>query len=326
MDAIIQAEIGDQLGDESLVEYVAGMLADAPDEAESSEAISAFLGSVGLEDDDAAAAASKLFAALRAAGFGATGATGGGGGGSAGEGASPVEITRKLEKSVKIAEQDETLAFGMRDDGNYSSKGGKVRAPTLSHHKPCSPFDSPQSTDTLLLMRCFGLPRCQVLVGMRDAGGPAEATSQKAARKKAQELRRAEQARRESEDAAAFEQALLHEMSLAASSGGGEASGFGDGDIGEDDDLSEGGPGAGGRDVHFRNFELENKRGAGQLLVRAFEPRLRAVSCRGAFLAAAFAHASQHYRAPSWPIRPLVGRGGLDPRGGAPLRPAGPER
>jgi hypothetical protein len=70
MDVIIEAEIGSALGDESLVEYVSGMLAEAPDEKESSDSVRDFLSSVGLDEGEATKATGKLFAALRAAGFG----------------------------------------------------------------------------------------------------------------------------------------------------------------------------------------------------------------------------------------------------------------
>jgi hypothetical protein len=70
MEAIIAAEIGAELGDESLVEYLSGMLAEAPNESESGDSVKDFLSSVGLEERDAMAASAKLFAALRAAGFG----------------------------------------------------------------------------------------------------------------------------------------------------------------------------------------------------------------------------------------------------------------
>lgn len=77
MEAIIAAEIGAELGDESLVEYLSGMLAESPNESESGDSVNDFLSSVGLEESDAAAASAKLFAALRAAGYGATAAGGG---------------------------------------------------------------------------------------------------------------------------------------------------------------------------------------------------------------------------------------------------------
>merc|ERR1712185_176189 len=88
MEDLVASQIGEALGDDSLVEYVAGLLADAPDEEESSEAVADFLQSAGELDEAAAQeACAGLFKALRAAGFGApVGDEAGGSGGGTGVG------------------------------------------------------------------------------------------------------------------------------------------------------------------------------------------------------------------------------------------------
>ena len=116
MEFLVKTEIGDLLGDEDLVEYVCGILADAPNESESSEAVIEFICSgAGLEEDDAAAAAAKLFKALRGAGFG-----------SEAEAEAPLEdplAVKLLETKVVMASADKTMAYGDGGDGNYSSNG-----------------------------------------------------------------------------------------------------------------------------------------------------------------------------------------------------------
>lgn len=169
MEAIIQSEIGTILGDESLVEYVAGMLSDAPTEAESSEAVVEFLSSASdppLEEAEAAEAASKLFVALRGGGFGgsnddddaavsAAASGGGGGANSPAEASGGGGATRLLTSKVKIGDSlGGSTSYGTPgDDGNFTSNGTHMGSN---------------------------------LVSMRDKGDPLEATSQRAARKQAQ--------------------------------------------------------------------------------------------------------------------------------------------
>jgi len=132
MEAIISAEIGELLGDPDLVDYVAGMLADSPDEADSSESVSEFIESSAPACEDVPSAVTKLFAALRAAGFGSVsgggGSGGGGGGGAAAEKEDLGGVTRKLENKVTIGAQDKTLAYGDGGAGNVSSKGASYNA------------------------------------------------------------------------------------------------------------------------------------------------------------------------------------------------------
>jgi ATP-binding cassette subfamily F protein 3 len=125
MEFIVQKEIGELLGDADLVDYVVGLLADEPNEAESGEAVAEFIESAGgVEEEGAAAAASaKLFAALRASGFGAAATKGNCGGGAAEPDDGLRGVTRLLNTKVVIGAQDKTLAYGDGGDGNYSQTG-----------------------------------------------------------------------------------------------------------------------------------------------------------------------------------------------------------
>ena len=99
-----------------------GMLADAPSEGESGEAVAEFISSAsGAAETDAASAAAKLFAALRAGGFGSVAAAAA----AAPQAEEPAgEFTKRLEKKVVIATQDKPVGFG-DDDGNTSANGTK---------------------------------------------------------------------------------------------------------------------------------------------------------------------------------------------------------
>jgi len=126
MEAIVQNEIGELLGDSDLVEYVVGLLSEEPNEAESGEAVTDFIASAGgIEEDGAAAAASaKLFAALRGAGFGTAASDGGSSASTEDSSAEALSgVTRLLGTKVVIGSQDKTLAYGDGGDGNYSSTG-----------------------------------------------------------------------------------------------------------------------------------------------------------------------------------------------------------
>ena len=128
IEDIIRSEVGVILGDDSLVEYLAGLLAGAPTEEESFEDLSSFLQSAAdppLEEEDAAAATSKLFASLRAAGIGASDADRPAETSGASEGVR--KVTALLKAKVVIGEKVETLAYGNEgDDGNYSASGTKL--------------------------------------------------------------------------------------------------------------------------------------------------------------------------------------------------------
>ena len=74
------------------------------------------------------------------------------------------------------------------------------------------------------------------------------------------------------EEARDLEARIAHELSNATgvskrSSGDGRDESPDDDD--DDDDDVESGSGVAGRDVHFRNFDLENKKGSGLLLTKA---------------------------------------------------------
>ena len=107
MEDLVRSKIGAALGDDSLVEYVAGLLVDAPDKEESGETIVDFLQSAGSLDEEAAREASEqLFTALQSAGFGTADR-----GNDNNDGGSDASSTSLLTKKVIMAAQDETLAW-----------------------------------------------------------------------------------------------------------------------------------------------------------------------------------------------------------------------
>ena len=110
VEVVVKSEIGEILGDDDLVEYVSSMLADSPEEADSGESIADFISSAsGASEEDSQAAATKLFVALRANGFGS------GGEASAKEIEEPLEaVTKLLENKVVIGEQEQlsSMTYG----------------------------------------------------------------------------------------------------------------------------------------------------------------------------------------------------------------------
>jgi hypothetical protein len=60
LQGIVASEIGGLLGDESLVEYVAAMLRDSPNEAESGSSVAEFLSSSGASDEEASTSVAKV--------------------------------------------------------------------------------------------------------------------------------------------------------------------------------------------------------------------------------------------------------------------------
>jgi energy-coupling factor transporter ATP-binding protein EcfA2 len=259
MEDLVASQIGEALGDDSLVEYVAGLLADAPDEEESSEAVADFLQSAGELDEAAAQeACAGLFKALRAAGFGAPvgDEAGGSGGGGVAAAAGPGSVgeepatTALLTKKVVMGAGDATAAWA---SGNAAGGGKSLMEQGLAAAKESQ----------------------SIVVDAWGGGDPLRAQNQRALRKAAQERKRMLRKLQMEEEAKELEARIAHELSNATGVAGkrkGEDGG-GDDDDGladdEDEDGDLDGDGGGGRDVHLRNFDLENKKGSGLLLQAA---------------------------------------------------------
>ena len=126
------SKIGAALGDDSLVEYVAGLLVDAPDKEESGETIVDFLQSAGSLDEEAAREASEqLFTALQSAGFG-TAKAGENDDNNNDDGGKSDASTSLLTKKVVMAAQDETSAWA---SGNAAGGGKSVLEAGLAAEK-----------------------------------------------------------------------------------------------------------------------------------------------------------------------------------------------
>lgn len=124
MEAIVQANIGELLDDEGLVEYVTSMLEESPNEDDSGPSVSEFIGSASeLSEEECETAVKKLFSELRKAGYGSSGD----GEGAAEKDDSIGEVTKLLENKIVMGVLDKTESYGIAgDDGNYSKGGKKV--------------------------------------------------------------------------------------------------------------------------------------------------------------------------------------------------------